>query len=262
MDDRLEYILGTLDISRHPYIVHNSNIDDLVKHKPLTRQLATANRARTVRIDLMPRQIKINMQIIAADRTAADSALSSLKRVLNRRKADLVVGRPGNYKVWNVHVSPRGLPTKRKGTDISRIPFTLNLAADDGVGRALNPKNLFSPLTGQTADFEVAVDYEGDEIALPIFVITYNSIAPTNSEIEVRLYNTSISTPTIISRTITPGSVLEVDCDAEIARLGTTIVRHRNDFISFAEAGEIFRYSDNATSRNIDISATYHPRFG
>lgn len=254
--------LGGLELNQSPYLVISSNIDDLTPHKAITRQLATSNRARTVRIDLLPKKIKIRMLINASDSDAAETALDRLKQVINRRSATLMVDFVGGRRVWQVHISRRGLPTRRRGTDISRIPFDLNLTADDGIGRGLTQQDLFEAITGQTTEFEREVNYSGNELLLPIIQITYTAIAPTDRQIEVRLSNTSLTTPMIISRTIAPGSILEIDCEKEIVRLGTTIIRAKNDFLSFAEAGEVFRYSDNADSRTIDITAVYHPRYG
>ena len=135
------------------------------------------------------------------------------------------------------------------------------MIADDPIGQNLSEIDLFADMAGVTDNISQVINYEGDYLALPVITVTYNQVTPIDRPINIEIGNASQSYTLKISQALAAGSTLTIDCVNDEVLLGTTVIRPRNPHPAFFQAGQLFTYSDDAATKNIDISARYYPRW-
>ncbi len=199
-----------------------------------------------------------NGTIRADDSDALELAIDQLKRYLHR-KGTYAIGYGGGTRY--IEAVMRNIIISRANTDVSRTAFSAEFYAEDPFMTNGETGTLIDEEGVTSGDITFSLQGEGTYLVMPIFQITINAIDPDDSEVELVLTNTVENHMLTIAGIFQAGDVITVDCANEEVYQNTTLIEADGLFPLFAPDSGSLRYSDNATTRDIDILATYEKRF-
>lgn len=207
----------------------------------------------------LPKDAGLQGYINTADELSADLALDTLKRYAGRKGIELKVGYAGGYRIWTVEVET--VVVSRNASDLSYIPFSLKIKAANPIATDDTEATLASATAVTTSSKTIGVNNAGTYKALPEIVITVNAINPSVSDVIMTVSNPSTQETLNIEHTFTAADVVTIDCVNKLVFVNSTSVPATGQFPTWEPDGGTFEYTDTATTRNIDIIATYAKRY-
>lgn len=220
--------------------------------------LARKDGAKAVFEKFGSRKMYLTGYIQADTEENADGALDQLKGYVNRRGLDLKIAYRGENRVWRVNVE--SLQTARKNTDVSRMPFNLQLVAPNPFAKDEYETTLVEE-TGITTSTNIALVGGGSYFASPLTVITINSVNPDDDYVTISIGNAIENTYMSVTQIFQAGDVLTIDSFNEIIYLNSTIIEGDGLFPVWSPEGGTFEYTFDATTLDVDILSTYYRRW-
>lgn len=220
--------------------------------------LARKDGAKAVFEKYSSRKINLTGYIQADTEDNADGALDQLKSYVNRRGLQLKVAYRGAFRIWTVNAE--SLQVARRGVDVSRMGFNLSLVAPDPFAKDENTTTLVNE-SNLTTSANIPVVGGGSYFALPVITITINAINPDDEDVTIVISNAIENTSMSITGTFTAGDVITIDSYNEIIYLNSSIIEGDGLFPIWSPTGGTLEYTDDATTRDIDILATYYRRW-
>jgi phage-related protein len=220
--------------------------------------LARKDGAKAVFEKFGSRKMYLTGYIQADTEDNADGALDQLKSYVNRRGLDLKIAYRGENRVWRVNVE--SLQTARKNTDVSRMPFNLQLVAPNPFAKDETETTLVDE-AGITTSTNISVVGGGSYFASPLTVITINSVNPDDDYVTISIGNAIENTYMSVTQIFQAGDVLTIDSFNEIIYLNNAIIEGDGLFPVWSPEGGTFEYTFDATSLDVDILSTYYRRW-
>lgn len=222
-------------------------------------QLARKDGAKAVFEKFKDRKINLTGYIQADTEFNADGALDQLKSYVNRRGLEFKLGYLGDYRIWN-GVRVENLQIARKGTDVSRMGFNLQLVAPNPFAQDATKTTLVDE-TGITTATNIPVVGGGSYFAQPLTVITINSINPDDDFATLSIGNAIENTYMDVTGIFEAGDVVTIDSFNEIIYKNNEIIEGDGTFPIWSPTGGTFEFSFDATSINVDIFSDYYRRW-
>ncbi len=199
-----------------------------------------------------------NGTLRAEDSDSLEEAIDLLKRHLHKRGTYAIEYAGGMRYIQAVM---RNVVISRAATDVSRVGFSADFYAEDPFMTNGETGTLIDEEGVTSGDITFGVTAEGTYLALPIFQLTINSIDPDDSEVEITLSNMGENHALTFAGIFQAGDVITVDCANEEVYQNTTLIEADGLFPLFAPDTGSLRYSDNASTRDVDILGTYEKRY-
>jgi len=207
----------------------------------------------------LPKDAGLTGYINTNDEMSADLALDTLKRYAGRKGLELKVGYAGGYRIWAVEVET--VIVSRGASDLSYIPFTIKIKAAKPFATDGSEDTMVDEAGVTTASKTVGVNNAGTYLAIPEIVITVNAINPNNADVTISISNPSTQETISFTDTFVATDVITVDCVNKLVFHNSTSIPATGLFPSWEPDSGTFEYSDTATTRDIDIMATYDKRY-
>ena len=220
--------------------------------------LARKDGARAVFEKFKDRKINLTGYIQADTEDNADGALDQLKSYVTRRGLDLKLAYRGSFRKWRVNVE--NLQTARKNTDVSRMPFNIGLVAPNPFAVDETTTNLVRQ-SGITSSVNIPVVAGGSYFALPITVITINSIKPDDDYATLSIGNAIENTYMDVRGIFEAGDVITIDSENEIIYKNSEVIEGDGNWPIWSPTGGTFEFTFDATSINVDIDSDYYRRW-
>lgn len=197
--------------------------------------------------------------ILAETEEAADLALDTLKRYSGRKGLELKLGYAGGYRIWIVEVE--AVSVARNASDLNFIAFTLRISAAYPFATDDEEETLVD-VTGVTESTRtIGVNNAGTYRAIPLIVITINDIDPDTSDVGLSISNPASQQTLTIETTLQASDVVTINCVSKLVFVNSTSIPVVGQFPEWEPDSGTFEYSDTATTRDIDIMATYAKRY-
>lgn len=222
-------------------------------------QLARKDGAKAVFEKFKDRKINLTGYIQADTEFTADGVLDQIKSYVNRRGLEFKLGYLGDYRIWS-SVNVENLQVARKGTDVSRMGFNLQLVAPNPFAQDSTKTTLLDE-TGVTSATNFSVVAGGSYFAQPLTVITFNSVNPDDEDITISIGNAIENTYLDVTNTFEAGDVLTIDSFNEIIYKNNEIIEADGLFPIWSPTGGTFEFSFDATALNVDIFSDYYRRW-
>lgn len=251
-------ILDGLDLQAGYFTITETDAFNAPPKSVNVLELARKAGAKTVFEKFGARKINLTGYIQADSIDNADGALDQLKSYVNRRGLQFKLEYRGEYRIWGVNVE--NLQTARKGTDVSRMGFNLGLVAPNPFASDEYETELVNE-EGVTSSINIPLVAGGSYYAMPLIQITINSIDPDDDFVSLSIGNAIENTYMSITGIFVAGDVITIDSFNEIIYKNNEIIEGDGIFPVWSPTGGTFEYTDDATSRDIDILATYYRRW-
>lgn len=207
----------------------------------------------------LPKDAGLQGYINTADELSADLALDTLKRYSGRKGIELKVGYAGGYRIWTVEVET--VIVSRNASDLSYIPFSIKIKAANPIATDDTEDTLVNATGVTTSSKTVGVNNDGTYKAKPVIVLTVNAIDPSVSDVTISISNPSNQETISFTDTFVATDVITIDCVNNLVFLNSTSIPAVGQFPTWEPDGGTFEYSDTATTRDVDIMATYAKRY-
>lgn len=197
--------------------------------------------------------------ILTDTEEAADLALDTLKRYAGRKNIELKVGYAGGYRIWAVEVE--AVSVARAASDLNYIPFTMRITAAYPLATDDTEATLVDETGITSSSSTIGVDVAGTYKAVPQIVITINAIDPDTTAVALSVGNPASQQTITVESILEAGDVVTIDCVAKLVYINSTSVPATGRFPVWEPGGGTLELSDTATTRDIDIIATYAKRY-
>lgn len=252
--------LEGLDLQAGNFRVTNTDAFSSPKKEITLIELARDDGARNVFERFTQRDIGVEGYINSSTSDDADASVDLLKTYLNRKDLELKIGFAGGSRIWTVAFQELAIgkntndPTYYSWTGkfLAPKPFAIDETSSSTLASE-------SALTAATSI--IAVDGEGTYLVVPEIVITINSIDPDDSDVSITVSNPATSRSMTITQTLQAGDVITLDCFNKVIYLNSAVIPGVGNFPTWLPSAGTLEVSDTATTRNIDVSATYRKRY-
>lgn len=221
-------------------------------------ELARKDGAKAVFEKFGSRKMYLTGYIQADTEDNADGALDQLKSYVNRRGLDLKIAYRGENRVWRVNVE--SLQTARKNTDVSRMPFNLQLVAPNPFAKDEYETTLVEEV-GITTSTNIPVVGGGSYFALPLTTITIVDIDPDDAPVTISIGNAIENTYMSVTGIFAIGDVITIDSFNEIIYKNSEVIEGDGLFPVWSPTGGTFEYTFDATTLEVDILSKYYRRW-
>lgn len=141
----------------------------------------------------------------------------------------------------------------------NKLKFTLSFLCSDPIGR----NRLITTLLNVTNTLETQswpITVLGSFKAQPNIKITFNSVSGATNK-TVQALNADSGQGITVTNTFANGDILDIDVQAKLVTLNTTIIDYGGVFPTFYPGSRSFQYIDDFTSRDVSIEMTYNKQF-
>lgn len=207
---------------------------------------------------LKGRVINMNGYLSVASTAALRPSIDALNVLLLQTGA-LRMTEDGVYREWNAKMT--NLNVSRGSREITRATFSAQFQAQDPFSIDGTTDTLVSESAITAASTSVGIDVEGTYPAYTDMEITFNDVVPDSSDIEIYIENPSTSQTLTIVGTFKIGDIITIDIKRRLVFHNSALITPEGDFPIWLPGAGTFVISDNATSRDIDVTVTNTRRF-
>lgn len=248
------------DLQSGPYNVQDSgDLFNSPEREIIYKELARADYAVSVYRHFKPRSFMLAGSITTESSIALEDAIDEIKRSIMNQRGELEVGWGTGSRFYEAECTD--VKIVRKQADVSLCgwlaPFFMARPfATDG-----STQNLITAFATTAGAITVGTSNIGTYLALPYITLTITAIEPNNAAVDLVITNPSSSESLLISRVFLDGDVVTIDTLTKQVFHNSELISPVGTYPAWAPGGGLFDFTDNATSRNISISATYEPRY-
>jgi hypothetical protein len=250
--------LDGFDLQGGPFrIVETDAFSPAPKENRLV-ELARDHGATQVMERLKSKPINLTGYIQADSSDELEEYIDQLLGYYMRTGLELKIGYRGGYRYWTVNIE--NIAIARKGTDVSRCGFVITARAPKPYAADGNTASMVADNI-TTNSFTASFSNDTTFLAIPTIGLTVNAINPDTSDVEISIGNSVDDTFLTFSGTFQAGDIIVIDCFNKTVYNGTTRIQPTGDFPVWLPGPGVLYYSDNATTRDIDIDSNYDARW-
>lgn len=249
------------DLQQAPFkVVEQTGLFDSPLLDIITHELARSDNAVSVYRKYKSRTFSLRGNITTDSEAALEAAIDQLKLALVRQQGDLVTPWAGVNRYFNAECP--NVAIIRGPSDIDRCgwsaPFFMAVPfSTDNVTR-----DFMTAVTGHTAgSLTVAVSNIGTYLASPYITLTLTGISPNVSDVSITITNPATNESITITDEFANGDVITIDVVGKQIFRGTELLAGKGNFPEWLPGIGLLTYSDTATTRTINLAATYQARY-
>lgn len=252
------FTFGGTDLQAGDFNVSDTNAFGAPERELKIIELARRDGTIEVFDRFKDREIELSGHIVTADSPSLRAAIDTLKGMLTMGRRQLrVTDIDSAYREW--HAKLRNLNIARGPGDVSFATFSMVFHSEDPFATSGDIDTLLTE-TNTLGSYARGITSLGTYPAYPDIVLTFNSIAPTNSAIEIVVGNPATNQFITIVRTIAATDTITIDSFNRQVFHNSTLISPEGQFPVWIPGSGTFEYSDNATSRNVSIALTNERR--
>lgn len=164
-----------------------------------------------------------------------------------------------NYREWDAKLA--NMTIRREPQQINTASYSLQFISEKPYAVSGYTDELVNLSNVTTSSLSEALTVYGSYPAYTAITITLNSITPTDSDVSLYIENPSTGQMLTITDTFANGDTITIDIERRLAFLNSTLISPEGDFPVWFNGAGTFSYSDNATTRDIDILVTNVRRY-
>lgn len=235
--------------------LHWYNFTNLPSREMSVHKLARRDKSILTSAEYSTKQITISLEICSGTRQDAEQTLSQVKAQLQSINGSLRVlqaNREVEYTATLQEFETEWLNY--------RAYCTITMLATDPIGRSSNSVNLFTMTGITTASRSVTFAVDGSFNAEPEITIVINTVTGGTGQ-TINLFNSRTNQGLTLTDTFVAGDIINVDCNSYTVQKNGIEMDYTGTFPVFPAGQQAFTYSDTFTTRSVDVSATYKPRY-
>ncbi len=204
--------------------------------------------------------INLSGMITAVDRFDLEDAFDQLKKQLRRKAGVLRIDYGNGYREWIC--TAKEVPIQRQRHNISFAPYQIVFESELPFSTDGNIDDLISSEVIEDSTARFSFPIQGTFDASPVLTLNFTSINPDESITNILIGNPATSEYISISQIFEAGDVLVIDSASTKAFLNGQLIKCSGLFPRWGADGTgILDYSDDATDREIVLSASAERRF-
>lgn len=153
------------------------------------------------------------------------------------------------------------LSIERGQENISFVPFTIEFQSESPFATDGTSDSLVTAQNNTTGSASIPITVTGTYDAQPVVTISIVAINPSVTASELTIGNANNSQYLAVNEIFTAGDELVIDCKNYRCFLNGNFVPSIGQFPYFAPGAGVLEYSDNCTTRDINITATAEKRY-
>lgn len=204
--------------------------------------------------------ITVSGLIKASSREELDGYIDTFKAWTRRDRGTFTLDYGTGVRIWDDAVV-KSFSIDRAPRDLSRTPWTLTFELESPFAKDGNLDLLATGLVITTATRDIGINIGGTMDGDPQISFQISAFNPTVSPKTIIVSNPSASQYLSILRTWAVGDVVDIDCVNRLVYVNGSAFYAAGQFPSFGIGPGILQYSDDATSRNVVLTATNERRF-
>lgn len=224
-----------------------------------TARLARAHGLRSFFESFDSPQITLIGQIICSSKIELDNNIDSLKAWMRRSKGTLSIGYGSGARTWVAKPINVNIPRDRE--NISYTPFTIDFQLESPWAKDGNTDVLVSAQSITTAMQDMSINIGGTMDGQPIITMSIVAFNPSNVPKSITIANPSASQYLTITQQFVAGDVINIDCEKYIVTVNESAVYASGQFPLFPIGPGLLQYSDDATTRDVVLTATNERKF-
>lgn len=200
------------------------------------------------------KNVPVFLEVCGNSRAATEATLTFLKSLLQVQNAALVVKQGGNEVQYTATMNEFNIEW-----DAYKAYVVINFIASNPIGRETQTQTAIS-ITGNTlASRTGSFNIQGSATALPVTTIIVNTVTGGTGS-QVVLENARTNQGIRITSDFANGDIVVIDSNNLQASINGVNTDFQGMFPQFPSGSQQLRYTDNFTTRNVDISVVYNPR--
>jgi len=204
--------------------------------------------------------ITVSGLIDASSREELDAYIDLFKSWTRRDKGTFTVDYGIGIRLWDDAIV-KTFNIDRAPRDLSRTPWSLTLELESPFAKDGNVDTIATSLNITTASLDIGLNIGGTMDGEPDISFEVVAFNPTNAPKTIIVSNPSASQYLSINRVWAVGDVVNIDCQNRLVYVNGTAFYAAGQFPSFAVGPGLMQFSDDATSRDILLTATNERRF-
>lgn len=222
-------------------------------------RLARAHGLRSVFESFDAPVITLMGQIICSSKIELDNNIDNLKAWMRRPFGTLSIGYGSGARTWVAKPTHVNIPRDRE--NISYTPFTIDFELESPFAKDGNMDLLVDAQTITTSVQDMSVLIGGTMDGQPIISINIVAFNPSNIPKSITVANPSASQYLTITDQFVAGDVINIDCEKYIVTINESAVYASGQFPLFPIGPGLLQYSDDATTRDVVLTATNERKF-
>lgn len=201
-------------------------------------------------------KITVEGVIRVSGRENLDDSLSQLKKILKPINKTLQLPISGEQRKYtNSTVENIAI------TDVAGgfAKISIQFITKEPYSRALTSTTLLNVANLTSGDVSYPVTFTGSGLQLPIIQLTFDSGSPTSNR-TVTFTNPYDDTYIAIQRDWTASDVIVIDCDNKQVLANDSAIDFEGKYLEFNDGAGFINYTDDFTTRQVDITVTYTER--
>lgn len=196
--------------------------------------------------------------IITADgRENLDSSISELKELLEPINVDLELMISGERRKY-IETTMTNIVISDVNGGYAKI--SIEFATKENVSRSISATSLYSVANLTSGDVSYPVIFAGTAKQLPVITITFDSGTPTANR-TITVENPATGKTISVQTGWTATDVLIIDCDNKTVTQNGIETVYQGNFLEWASGAGHINFSDDFTTRQIDIAISYTKRW-
>ena len=234
--------------------LYNHNFNNLPNRDIKINKVARRDLSIITSSEYTQKQITVFLDVCSGSRGDTEDTLTFLKALLQPQNAILKVSQGGVEVEYTATMNEFNIEWNG-----IQAYVTIQFIASDPIGRESDVKTLATLNAIITATASLSMTVEGSATAYPVISLTLNSVTGGTAK-DITIGNGLTNQGITITRNWTSGDVLIIDSFNSEATVNGVLTDFTGIFPQFAAGSQQITYTDNLTTRNADLSATYQPR--
>lgn len=249
------------DLQSGPYrVVDVGSLFDSPIRQIIAEELARSDNAVAVFRKYTARDFTLSGNITETSSAALEAAIDQLKLGLLSVRGNLSAGWGSGFRYFDAEC--KNVNISRGSTALTQCGWSAQFYMPKPFSTDGTTQNLITAVTAQTAaSSQLAVSNIGTYLALPYFTITLTGLEPNTSDVTITIGNPASSEYLEITSQFADGDVLFIDTVNEQIFKNSTLLAPVGNWPAWAPGSGLLDYSDTGSSRTINITATYEPRY-
>lgn len=235
--------------------LYNHNFNDLPERDVRIFKVARRDLSIITSSEYSAKNIPVFLEVCGSSREATEETLTFLKSLVQAQNQPLVVSQSGQTIEYTATMNEFNIEW-----DAYKAYVQINFITSNPIGRQTQAVTGVS-VSGNTLVSRISsFTVEGSATAFPSITVVINSVTGGTGG-SIVLENARTNQGITITEDFVNGDILIVNSATFQVTLNGVQLDFSGMFPQFPAGSQQVRYSDNFTTRNVDITLSYNPRF-
>lgn len=259
MSDIIQADFDGFSFTTEPFSINSWPYTGAPPKETKTYQIARQHGQKRVFQSYDTPTLAVSGYISGASREQLDEYIDTFKSWTRRDKGIFTVEYGVGVRQWECTVKTFDIP--RAQANLSNTPWTIVFELESPFAKDGNIDSLANALVITAGIEDIGINIGGTMDGQPQISFEIAAFNPTNAPKTIIVSNPSAGQSLAITRTWAVGDVVDIDCENYLVYINGFAFYAAGQFPVFPVGPGIMQYVDDATSRNIVLTATNERRF-